>query len=157
MFQSSLWWLHKSRTKIWEVWRNRLMPIWSPYSLVGGALKFWCFFFFPLEKFPFFWQNISSANSTNFFWWILPNFQYQIFFRDLQVQNFFSIVSLFDWPIRRCFEILKVPNVQEILHFTHTNSWFSTSAQLLYRSQEDNIGQSIWDKVMCYWEPILND
>jgi hypothetical protein len=21
----------------------------------------------------------------------------------------------------------------------------------LYRFQEDNVGQSIWDKVMCYW------
>ncbi len=46
-------------------------------------------------------------------------------------------MGLFVWPIIKMFS-----------NFEH-----STFTQV-YRSEEDNIGQSIWDKVRYYWEHI---
>jgi hypothetical protein len=74
-------------------------------------------------------------------WW---TFKFQFFF--------LQWVSLFH-PSRKNSVTLQTPKCR-CIHCTQWRTRITIFSQL-YRFQGDICGQSIWDKVMCYWEHVM--
>jgi hypothetical protein len=89
---------------------------------------------------------------------LILNYVYAIHtinWRTFKFQNFFlQWASLFH-PSRKNSVIVENPK-RVCIHSTQWSTCATTFSQL-YRFQGDIFGQSIWDKVMCYWEHVMEN